>query len=135
MPEETSRVRIAQEVIIGKVFVGNLNYDTTQSDLEDLFAGAGEIIEVFLPTDRDTGRPRGFAFVKFTDDQSVTEAIEKFDGYELQGRNIRVNEAEERRGPAPGGFPGGGGFSPKPRGKSAKPKGSRRNLRRGKRGF
>jgi RNA recognition motif-containing protein len=101
--------------------------------LETLFSEVSEVIDVFLPSDRNTGRPRGFAFVEFSDGSAVTEAIERFDGFELQGRRIRVNEAEERR-PGPG-F-SDGGFSPgHKKGRGGKPKGSRRNLRSRKRGF
>ncbi len=124
-----------EEVIIGtKVFVGNLSYDTTRSELDTLFSEIGELVEVFLPTDRETGRPRGFAFVEYTDPASIPAAVERFDGYELGGRAIRVNEAEDRPQRRPSNFssdrdrPFGG-----PRGGGAKPKGSRRNLRRGKR--
>lgn len=117
-----------------KLFVGNMSFDTTQNDLESLFSQAGSIIEVFMPTDRNTGRPRGFAFVKFTEQAEAEEAINRFDGYELGGRNLRVSEAEERP-PRSTGFADGG--SPdRPYGKRAnKPKGSRRNVRARKRGF
>jgi RNA recognition motif-containing protein len=109
-----------------------LSFDTTRSELEKLFSEVSEVVEVFLPTDRTTGRPRGFAFVEFTDGSAVAEAIERFDGFELQGRRIRVNEAEERR---PGPRFSDGGFSPARKPKGGKPKGSRRNLRGRKRGF
>jgi cold-inducible RNA-binding protein len=130
-----------EDYIIGtKLFVGNLNFRTTQAEVEDLFAEVGDVEEVFLPADRNTGRPRGFAFVTYADEDSAQEAIEKFDGYDLGGRPLRVNEATERpsRGPMGGGG-GGGGFDddfggggrpPKPQGR---PKGSRRNMRAKKR--
>lgn len=90
--------------------------------------------EVFLPIDRATGQPRGFAFVEFSDASVIQEAISKFDGTELQGRMLKVNEARER---AP--RPAGGGFSREfddaPRFKPGKPKGSRRGIRGRKRGF
>jgi len=91
---------------------------------------------VFIPTDRESGRPRGFAFVEFVDKASATAAIEKFDGYEMGGRNLRVNEAEQRPpGPRfrPGPNEGGGGAYDAP--KRFKPKGSRKNMRARKRGF
>jgi RNA recognition motif-containing protein len=83
-----------------------------------------------------TGRPRGFAFVEFTSEEQAAEAIQKFDGYELAGRRLRVNEAtEERRGSA-GGY-GGGDRSfaspPRPGKRPSRPKGSRRNARARKR--
>jgi len=121
-----------------------MSYDTTSSDLETLFSEIGEVVEIFVPTDRATGRPRGFAFVEFTEKTAAASAIEKFDGHELQGRNLRVSEAEERQRRPPsyadggGGGGGGGGYGP-PRGGAkgggGKPKGSRRNIRGRKRGF
>ncbi|MFQ5740471.1 MAG: RNA recognition motif domain-containing protein [Acidobacteriota bacterium] len=116
-----------------KVFVGNLSYDTTASELESLFEEAGQVVEVILPTDRDTGRPRGFAFVEFAERAALSAAVEKFDGYQLQGRSLRVSEAEERRPRAPRFGEAGPSTYRGPRG--AKPKGSRRNIRRRKRGF
>jgi len=125
-----------------KVFVGNLNFDTTAEEVEALFAQAGEVVGVSVPTDRMTGRPRGFAFVEYTKAEDAAAAIEKFSGYELGGRKLRVDEAGERPaggggGPRPGGgrsFGGGGGSGPGgPR--PGRPKGSRRNVRAHKRGF
>lgn len=130
-------LRPKEVVISTKVFVGNLNYETTQKDLETLFSEVGEVVDVFLPIDRARGRPRGFAFVEFTEGSAVGDAIEKFDGYQLNDRSIRVNEAEERRRPSPGGFRDSGpaDFSHGPKGGAGKPKGSRRNIRGKKRGF
>jgi cold-inducible RNA-binding protein len=115
-----------------------MSYDTTSGELETLFSEVGEIVEIFVPTDRNTGRPRGFAFVEFTDQSSAAAAIEKFDGHELQGRSLRVSEAEERQRRPPSYSDGGGGYGGgPPRGgpKGGKPKGSRRNIRGKKRGF
>ncbi|MFQ5352766.1 MAG: RNA recognition motif domain-containing protein, partial [Candidatus Binatia bacterium] len=109
-------------------------FSTTQSELTDLFGELGEIREVFIPTDRDSGRPRGFAFVEFTDETAAKAAVEKLNGFDLGGRNLRVNEAEERsRVPRfrPGPNEAGGYDSPR----RAKPKGSRKNMRARKRGF
>ena len=96
-----------------KVFVGNLDYNTRKEEVQGLFAQVGEIRDVFLPTDRETGRPRGFAFVEFANDEDAAKAIEKFNGYQLGGRALRVNAAEDRpRGAGGGGgrgFGGGGG--------------------------
>jgi RNA recognition motif-containing protein len=122
--------------IKAKLFVGNLSFATTQGELEALFGTIGVVRSVFLPTDRATGRPRGFAFVEFDDSASAAVAIQKLDGYDLNGRNLRVNEAQEKTR-SPGGFGGGGfgGGAPPmempPR--SFKSKGSRRNLRARKR--
>ncbi len=115
-----------------------MSYDTTSAELETIFSEVGEVVEIFVPTDRSTGRPRGFAFVEFTEKTAAAAAIEKFDGHELQGRNLRVSEAEERQRRPPsysdGSGSGGYGAGP-PRGKGGKPKGSRRNIRGRKRGF
>ena len=98
-----------------------------------MFAQVGDISEVFLPTDRATGQARGFAFVEFSDPKAVTEAISRFDGTELQGRTLKVNEARERAPRPFGGAPQS--FDAGPRFKPGKPKGSRRGLRGRKRGF
>ena len=122
---------------MSKVFVGNLSFDTTREQLEALFAQVGEITEVVMPTDRDTGRPRGFAFVTFASSELASQAIEKLNGTELGGRNLRVNEAMERPERSFGGG-GGGGFG-RPYGDRpgggppSRPKGSRRNIRGRKR--
>ncbi len=118
---------------MGKVFVGNMSFDTTREELEALFAPIGEITEIVVPTDRDSGRPRGFAFVTYASAEAATQAIQSLNGAELGGRNLRVNEATERpERPAGGGFgrPFGGGGRP---GGPARPKGSRRNIRGRKR--
>jgi RNA recognition motif-containing protein len=121
-----------EDTIGARIFVGNLSYDTTQDELETLFAEAGPIQEVFLPVDRATGRPRGFAFVEFQSSEAAAQAIEKFDGHSLNGRNCRVSEAAERtRAPSFSPDPFSDGRPPR----GAKPKGSRRNLRGRKRGF
>jgi RNA recognition motif-containing protein len=125
-----------------KVFVGNLSFDTTEGEVEQLFGQAGTIVKVTLPTERETGRPRGFAFVEFDSSEAASAAIEKFDGQDLNGRPLRVNQAMERTFGGPG---GGGGFGsgpggPRPFGNDrpaprSRPKGSRRNVRGRKRGF
>jgi RNA recognition motif-containing protein len=92
-----------------KVFVGNLDFNTTREEVQNLFSQIGEIKDVFLPMDRESGRPRGFAFVEFANDEDAAKAIEKFNGYELSGRALRVNAAEDR--PRSG---GGGGGRPRP---------------------
>ena len=92
-----------------KVFVGNLDYNTRREEVQAIFAEIGEIRDVFLPTDRETGRPRGFAFVEFANEEDAAKAIEKFNGHQLGGRALRVNAAEDRPRGAPGSRPGGGG--------------------------
>jgi cold-inducible RNA-binding protein len=90
---------------------------------------------VSIPTDRVSGRPRGFAFVEFADPDHVVEAIQKFDGFELDGRRLRVNEATGERGSGGPGYGGGRSFSgqDKPPRRPSRPKGSRRNARARKR--
>jgi len=84
-----------------KLFVGNLSYDTTEPELRELFAPFEPIIEIRRPNDRETGKPRGFAFVTLADEATGNRAIEELDDSELGGRRLRVNEAEDRRGPRP----------------------------------
>ena len=93
-----------------KIFVGNLDFNTSRDQVQTLFSEVGEVRDVFLPTDRESGRPRGFAFVEFTSDEDAAKAIEKFNGFQFSGRALRVNAAEERpRGGGGGGGYGGGG--------------------------
>src|SRR5437764_9114894 len=92
-----------------KVFVGNLDFNTTRTEVQTLFSQIGEIRDVFLPMDRESGRPRGFAFVEYANDEDAAKAIEKFNGYELSGRALRVNAAEDRPKGGGGGPPRGGG--------------------------
>jgi RNA recognition motif-containing protein len=94
-----------------RLYVGNLSYSTTQATLEAAFAAAGEVREVAMPTDRETGQPRGFAFVTMGSAQAATNAISQMNGMMLDGRPLKVNEAQERpaRGGGGGGGYGGGG--------------------------
>jgi RNA recognition motif-containing protein len=97
---------------VGKrLYVGNLSYDTNEQELQDLFAQAGPVASVSLPTDRDTGRVRGFAFVEMQNEADAQEAIRKFNGTTVRDRQINVNEARPRedRGGGGGGYGGGGG--------------------------
>jgi cold-inducible RNA-binding protein len=91
-----------------KVFVGNLEFQTTPDQLRALFSEVGPVTDVIVPSDRLTGRPRGFAFVEFESASDAEQAISRFDGYELGGRTLRVNAAQDRP-PRPGGGYGGGG--------------------------
>lgn len=86
-----------------KIFVGNLNFQATEQELQDFLAPYGVIQEVFMPKDRETGRPRGFAFVTFEDDAAAKKALEDLNGKEFAGRPLTVNEAraKEERGPRP----------------------------------
>jgi RNA recognition motif-containing protein len=89
-----------------RLYVGNLSFSTTKETLEAAFAEAGEVKEVYVVTDRETGQQRGFAFVTMGTDQAANAAIAKFNGAMLDGRALKVNEAQER---VPGGGGGGGG--------------------------
>lgn len=86
------------------IYVGNLSYDVTEDDLKTTFAEYGSVKRVQVPTDRDTGRVRGFAFVEMSSDEEETAAIETLDGAEWMGRNLRVSKARprENRGPSRG---------------------------------
>ncbi|MCY0986390.1 MULTISPECIES: RNA recognition motif domain-containing protein [unclassified Nannocystis] len=95
-----------------RLFVGNLSFQTTEEDLQQVFADFGEIAEIRLVLDRDTGRSRGFAFVAMADDEAAKRATESLNGQMLDGRPLRVNEAEERRDRPGGGGGGGGGSRP-----------------------
>ena len=79
-----------------KLFVGGLSWDTSDVGLKEAFERFGEISEAKVITDRDTGRSRGFGFVSFNDDDAATRAMDEMNGTELDGRNIRVNEAHDR---------------------------------------
>ena len=84
------------EVVRMKLYVGNLSFDATENEIRDLFGQYGEVSEVNLITDRETGRPRGFGFVELTDDNAAREAIGALDGKEFGSRQIKVNEAKSR---------------------------------------
>jgi cold-inducible RNA-binding protein len=94
-----------------KLYVGNMAYSTTEEQIRELFSQAGEVQEVSLITDRETGRPKGFGFVEMSTEEGGREAIKRFNGYTLNERTLTVNEArprEERSGGG-GSFGGGGG--------------------------
>jgi RNA recognition motif-containing protein len=94
------------------VFVGNLSYDVTREELLETFGAAGKVVDAKVPTDRETGRPRGFAFVEFEDEESAQKSIGLLHGKDLKGRALRVNEAEDRPPRPPGAGGGGGGYRP-----------------------
>lgn len=119
------------------MFVGNLSYSTTEADLRTYFGSVAAPSQVVLPVDRETGRPRGFAFVEYLDRAHAEQAIQKFNGQVFNGRPLAVSEARARedRGPGgprpggpggPGGYSGprpGGGFPPRPGGFAPRPGG------------
>jgi len=80
-----------------RIYVGNLSYSVTAETLRGLFAEHGSVEDVHVPTDRDTGRPRGFAFVEMPDAGEAQAAISALDGTEVEGRTVKVNEARPRR--------------------------------------
>ncbi|MBI5363755.1 MAG: RNA-binding protein [Planctomycetes bacterium] len=91
-----------------KLYVGNLNFTTTEDALKAAFSADGRGVRaVTIPSDRDTGRPRGFAFVDMATDEDAKAAMKAFDGKEIDGRVLKVSEAQER--PARGGAGGGAG--------------------------
>jgi cold-inducible RNA-binding protein len=98
-----------------RIYVGNLSYQAAEDELRELFEQYGEVAEVNVVTDRETGRSRGFAFVEMPNKEEGTAAIEALDQKESQGRTLRVNEAQPRQqqdrrgGGGGGGFGGGGG--------------------------
>ena len=127
-----------------RLFIGNLPYAASEADLREHLSSVGEPTQIVLPVDRETGRPRGFAFVDYADRAVAEAAISKFDQQPFKGRPLAVSEARPREergpggprpggygGPRPGGFsgprpggsggPGGGGFTPRPGGYSPRP--------------
>src|SRR4029077_3415565 len=103
------------------LFVGNMNFQTTESDLRELFAPFGQVTRIHMAMDRETGRARGFAFVEMPNDAEAAQAMTALDGKELSGRNLKVNEARPKgegsaprgprnfSGPSGGRGPSGGG--------------------------
>ena len=91
------------------VFVGNMSFQTTESELRSIFEPFGEITRVQLITDRDTGRARGFGFVEMSDDEEAAKAITALNGTQMDGRALNVNEAKPKT--AGSGPRGGGGYS------------------------
>ncbi len=124
-----------------RLFVGNLSYTTTETDLRTYFGAVAPPSQIVLPVDRDTGRPRGFAFVEFTDRAHAEQAIQRFNGQILNGRPLAVSEARARddRGPGPprsGGPPGPrpGGFDSRPPSSFGGPRGDATGAPAGSRG-
>jgi RNA recognition motif-containing protein len=99
-----------------KLYVGGLSYNTTQQTLQNLFEKVGDVATVNIITDRDTGRSKGFGFVEMTTEDGAQAAIDKYNGQELDGRRLTVNEAKPQAprsggggGGSRGGYGGGGG--------------------------
>jgi cold-inducible RNA-binding protein len=110
-----------------RLFVGNLSYATTEAELRTYFGTVSPPSQVVLPVDRETGRPRGFAFVEYLDRAHAEQAIQRFNGQAFNGRPLAVSEARAREDRGPGGYSGprpggsgppgprpGGGYAPRP---------------------
>jgi hypothetical protein len=96
-----------EESMGNRLYVGNLSFNTSSDTLRAAFAECGDVTDVHIVTDRETGQPRGFGFVTMGSSQDAEKAMQKMNGLTLDGRQLRVNEAEER--PRSGGGGGGGG--------------------------
>lgn len=103
-----------------RLFVGNMPYGATEADLRAHFAQVGDPSQVVIPVDRETGRPRGFAFVEYLERPKAEEAVTRFNQQPFMGRSLSVSEARPREERPAGGFaprpPGAGGFTPRPPG-------------------
>jgi RNA recognition motif-containing protein len=115
-----------------RLFIGNLPYAASEAELREYMSSVGDPIQVVMPLDRETGRPRGFAFVDYADRAVAEEAIRRFNQQPFKGRPLAVSEARPREerpagsGPRPGGYssgprPAGGGFAPRPGGFAPRP--------------
>ena len=93
---------------MAKIYVGNLPFTASEADVRTLFAQHGTVESVSLPTDRETGRPRGFGFVEMSQ-ADAARAIQNLNGHQMGGRPLRVNEAQDKPRGGGGGRPGGGG--------------------------
>jgi cold-inducible RNA-binding protein len=94
-----------------RLYVGNLSYATTEMDLRELFGQTGTVADVKVMLDRETGRPRGFAFVEMSSGSEAQAAIDQFNGRDVGGRALKVNQAEERSSGGRGGAGARGGGS------------------------
>jgi cold-inducible RNA-binding protein len=91
-----------------RLYVGNMSFNTTETDLRELFGQLGTVTDVKVVMDRETGRPRGFAFVEMGSDSEAQNAMQQTNGREFGGRALKVNEAQERQGGGGGGGRSGG---------------------------
>ena len=117
-----------------RLFVGNLPYEATEEEIREHFAVAGDVLNVFMPLDRETGRKRGFAFVEYGNNEQAQEAIRLFNNQNFKGRPLAVNEARARESRPPGagapyrpagGPPRPGSYGPRPMGSSGSHSGGR----------
>ncbi len=119
--ESASPFQASHEGVLSvRLFIGNLPYGASEADLRTHFAAVAEPAHIVMPVDRETGRPRGFAFVEFTERTAAEAVIKRFDAQPFQGRSLAVSEAKPREERPPGGFsprpPGGGFGGPRPGG-------------------
>jgi RNA recognition motif-containing protein len=112
---DNDQILPAKEQDMMKIFVGNLSYQTTEDELRAAFSAYGAVDRVSVVTDRDTGQPRGFAFVEMANRNEAETAISVLNGSELNGRTLNVNEARPKPQGGSGGGGGGGGRSRGPR--------------------
>jgi RNA recognition motif-containing protein len=102
------RIVLESVFFMAKIYVGNLPFTASEAEVRTLFAQHGTVESVSLPTDRETGRPRGFGFVEMSQ-ADAARAIQSLNGYSMNGRPLRVNEAQDKPRTGGGGRPGGGG--------------------------
>lgn len=134
-PASSRSAEIQEGAVSVRLFIGNLPYAASEAELREHLSSVGEPTQIVLPVDRETGRPRGFAFVDYADRAVAEAAISRFDQQPFKGRPLAVSEARPREergpgGPRPGGFSGprpitpggaGGGFTPRPSGWAPRP--------------
>ncbi len=82
--------------VTNKIYVGNLDYGVTKDQLEELFSEVGQVTDAVVITDRNTGRSKGFGFVEFGTEEAATKAVEKFNGFDFQGRELKIDYAKPR---------------------------------------
>lgn len=107
-----------------RLFVGNLPYEATEEEIRDHFSGAGNVLNVFMPLDRETGRKRGFAFVEYGENAQAQEAIRLYNNQNFKGRPLAVNEARAKEARPPGGAPFRPSGPPRPMSSGPRPMGS-----------
>jgi RNA recognition motif-containing protein len=130
----TLRTSEKELIISHKIFAGNLSFGVTREELLELFGTVGPVVDIHMPLDKVSGRPRGFAFVEYESEEDASRAIETLNGKEVAGRTLRIDEARERPPRIPSPPPDREPWHDRG-GRPAKAKGSRRGLRRRKRGF
>jgi len=108
LPHGLLRVVWRVTKVMAKIYVGNLPFSASEADVRQLFSQHGTVESVSLPTDRETGRPRGFGFVEMSQ-ADAARAIQNLNGHDMNGRQLRVNEAQDKPRTGGGGRPGGGG--------------------------